>query len=246
MSEQDQSYPQYPSYPGDANPPPVGTSSSPSDHRRHLGHVPTLGPLPGLTIAAAIAFTLANTVGVLFVFQAQETWRQAAADGRSALDVFTAYDVLAVLLLPTGIGAYVVTCLFLSRVRATVDALDPAAPQARSAGWVWGGWLVPVVNLWFPFQVVRDLLRPTRRRSSLGPIVGWWWAFWIAALVMTQVESRLAPWEEIDTEAVNLLGPVAVVAAALLVVACVLWIRVVRLLVADQRTLRTDAGLNAA
>ncbi|HLY32956.1 MAG TPA: DUF4328 domain-containing protein [Jatrophihabitantaceae bacterium] len=49
-------------------------------------------------------------------------------------------------------------------------------PARREPGWAFA-FFVPIVNLWFPYQVARDTLPPMHPRRSL---VGWWWAMYLA------------------------------------------------------------------
>lgn len=44
-------------------------------------------------------------------------------------------------------------------------------PQRREPGWALAGWLVPVVNLWFPVQSVRRFVPD----DALTPRLWWWW-----------------------------------------------------------------------
>jgi uncharacterized protein DUF4328 len=54
-----------------------------------------------------------------------------------------------------------------------------------------GGWVCPIVNLWFPHQVVDDVYRSSDpdapadlyRTTGLpsAPVVGWWWAAFLSA-----------------------------------------------------------------
>ncbi len=41
--------------------------------------------------------------------------------------------------------------------RARVNAEGHGWPQRWSPGWAIAGWLVPVVNFWFPFQIMADI-----------------------------------------------------------------------------------------
>jgi hypothetical protein len=60
-----------------------------------------------------------------------------------------------------------------------------AAKNARALGiparlplyWAWLGWLVPIVNLWFPYRVAADCLPPGHPARR---IVGWWWGCYLA------------------------------------------------------------------
>lgn len=72
--------------------------------------------------------------------------------------------------------------------------------HTRSRGWVIGAWICPIVNLWFPYQVVRDVwrgsnprnretwdeLRHLRERS----VIGWWWG----CVLISWLVSRYAVW----------------------------------------------------
>ena len=61
--------------------------------------------------------------------------------------------------------------------RAATLARRAGLPARHDATWAWLGFLVPVVNFWFPYQVAADAMPvgdPARRR------VGWWWACWLA------------------------------------------------------------------
>jgi hypothetical protein len=67
-------------------------------------------------------------------------------------------------------------------------------------GWVLGSWICPVVNLWYPKQVVDDIVaasdpRTSPQTPSLRDIPGtrlvWaWWLTWVAGLVSGNVVQR--------------------------------------------------------
>lgn len=63
------------------------------------------------------------------------------------------------------LGAFVVLLLWVYRAATAAQRLGN--PARRSPGMAVGSWFVPVVNLWWPYQSLRDLLpsgHPTRRR----------------------------------------------------------------------------------
>ena len=245
-------YPQHPSYPGPTQP-GDGSAAHPSvpdlSTQGHVQpHVPTeqprhLGALTAWTIATAVSVTTVPLVGLALVWDARATWLDAAANGRSALDVVTPYELSWILLFPLTIATYVVTCLWLYRARTNVDVLSPGSWHARSRGWVWGGWVVPFVSLWFPFQVVRDVLRSRERPDAPTTGLGWWWAAWIVAMAVSQIESNMTPWDDIDVAAVDAIPIVSTIGAVTMVIACVLWIRVVLAVAQDQRALLERAGV---
>ena len=56
-----------------------------------------------------------------------------------------------------------------------------ATDMEFTPGWAWGVWLIPIINLFRPYQVVRELWRTTdidRRESGL--VLGWW-LVWIGS-----------------------------------------------------------------
>ena len=91
-------------------------------------------------------------------------------------------------------------------------------PARRSPTWAFG-FFVPIVNLWFPYQVAADSLPPGDRRRS---IVGWWWAF----LLLTGV-GMFAPFiVALNSESAGVV--VGVVACALPILSAVWAVRMVR------------------
>jgi hypothetical protein len=68
-------------------------------------------------------------------------------------------------------------------------------PFSRSQGWVIAGWLVPIVNLWFPKQIVDDTWMATERALA-PPDAPWprrpllvyaWWTTFLAYVILTRV-----------------------------------------------------------
>ncbi len=188
----------------------------------------------GLAVAALVLASVYTVVEVLLLvtsFGAAEASAAAAREGADVTTVLTAYDVLSIgyaVLLPL----WIVTSLFLQRARRTAEALAPGFPHQRGPAWTWLGWVVPVVGLWFPYQVVRDVVRNAwrdpwgdqRRRLNLGL----WWGLWVVALFAGQIASRLLPWSGTpDADLVALLPLFHGITAAVTVVGLVLWVRIV-------------------
>ncbi|MGH3334102.1 MAG: DUF4328 domain-containing protein [Nocardioidaceae bacterium] len=168
---------------------------------------------------------------------AGETYAQAARDRVPVDGIFTAYDGMGMVWVLAGIAAYVVNCLWLWRARQNAETIS-ASPHKRSSGWVWGGWLVPVVSLWFPFQIVRDVRKATWGRA--GALVGWWWAVWLVTVVTAQIGPGLTPISGMASEdKANALGPVETVDALVVSVAFVLWCLVVVRVVREQDSAAT-------
>ena len=75
--------------------------------------------------------------------------------------------------------------LFLSwlwRVRDNARALSGQTPK-YSGIWVYFGWIVPVVNLWFPRGIVADAYRTTAPGRKLPVCVNVWWGLWLIGML---------------------------------------------------------------
>ena len=159
--------------------PPPGTPAVPA------GWAPPLAAPTGLataTAALAVAWCAIQVVLLVASFRAVAPYEAALAAGGSLLDVSTSYDALGNLLLPLQVAAFVVACLWLQRCRRAAVVLSPTVRQVRGPVWVWLGWAVPVVSLWFPFQVVRDVRAAVVGGGRTPGRLGWWWACWLVGL----------------------------------------------------------------
>ena len=146
-------------------------------------------------------------------------------------DYDVAYRGATVVTAVVALLAYVVTCLWLRRARINAEALAPAHPHERHRGWVWGAWVVPIVFLWFPFQVVRDIATATvegEHGDRPSPkAIGWWWGAWLTYLAGTQVVARLVPWDGIPTASTaRVLVWAELFSAVACVVSLIFWIRI--------------------
>ena len=54
-------------------------------------------------------------------------------------------------------------------------------PAVRGPVWAVVGWIIPIVNFWFPYQAIRDCLAPANpeRRTVIL-----WWAFFVASTLV--------------------------------------------------------------
>jgi hypothetical protein len=102
-----------------------------------------------------------------------------------------------------------------------------------------GGWFCPVVNLWFPKQIVDDVIAasdprtpplfPDLRRIPRHGLVLAWWLTWVATMVRGNVGNPELDADVQDVSDRVLGASVSTVGAVLTAVAAVLAIRMVRL-----------------
>jgi Domain of unknown function (DUF4328) len=114
---------------------------------------------------------------------AVHAFEAAAAEGRDPAQVITAYGAAALLYSLVLPPTWIVGSLWLSRARQNAVLIAPDQIR-RSAVWAWLGWLVPIVFLWFPKQIVDDSWRITSSVAAVGPRgryrdTSLWWVLWI-------------------------------------------------------------------
>ena len=69
---------------------------------------------------------------------------------------------------------YVVVVIWTYKAASVASNLN--YPARHSTTWAILGWIVPVINFWFPYQSVRDCLAPG---NSERKTVGRWWALYL-------------------------------------------------------------------
>ncbi|MEU8382765.1 DUF4328 domain-containing protein [Streptosporangium sp. NPDC048865] len=109
--------------------------------------------------------------------------------------------------------AYVLTgitfLIWLTKARSNAETLT-AIEHRRDSRWVVLGWVVPVVNLWFPKQIVDDIWATSRpghlpanpphpnalRSASRSWPVWAWWLTWLISTWLSLVVYRFTSWGE--------------------------------------------------
>jgi hypothetical protein len=181
-----------------------------------------------LTLTALLAAASAVGVTACVVVQAAVVRDAVTTEDVTSPSVLV-YGGSALLYVLLLLAAFVSTCLWLWRARENAEIISPGHHHARSRGWIWGGWICPIVNLWFPFQVVKGVHVASTRAfaGSAGSLIGWWWALWLAFLLSTRVADSLAT-DAMDTGDLGSAGGAAAFSAVLAVAAVVIWLLVIR------------------
>jgi hypothetical protein len=137
------------------------------------------------------------------------------------------------------VAAGVVFIVWLWRARGNAE-LFCYGQHRRGRGWVIGGWFCPVVNFWFPKQIVDDVIAasdprtpplfPDLRRIPRHGLVLAWWLTWVAVEVRGNLGPSVDPFSaDVDVSDVALVASVATLGVVLTAVCAVLAVRVVRL-----------------
>ena len=136
------------------------------------------------------------------------------------------------------VAAGVVFIGWLWRARGNAE-LFCYGQHRRGRGWVIGGWFCPVVNFWFPKQIVDDVIAasdprtpplfPDLRRIPRHGLVLAWWLIWVATMVRGPggTSDLAADVPDVRDQAVG--ASLSTLGVVLIAICAVLAIRVVRM-----------------
>jgi Domain of unknown function (DUF4328) len=91
------------------------------------------------------------------------------------------------LYLTSFVAALVVYLMWIYRAVSNLDAVRtgvPIGPLRFSPGWAVGWYFVPIMNLFRPFQVMRELYRESNPDHRSSWLIGAWWTLWIIATML--------------------------------------------------------------
>lgn len=91
------------------------------------------------------------------------------------------------LVLVLTLAAVVVACIWQHRAASAARALG--LPATHSPAWGVGSWFVPIVNLWMPYQAIRDCLPPD---DTGRPVVLQWWLALMGAWTLSVLAEILS------------------------------------------------------
>ena len=131
---------------------------------RALGHVLTV------LVAGEIALAAARLIVPLL--------DEGAPAGRAEMDVKPEV-VLSRVVLVTSVILFLVWFR-----RARINAERSGWRQRRARAWVFWGWVIPIANLWIPFQVMGDIWRagrPAGQWAKIAWLPAAWWTSWLLA-----------------------------------------------------------------
>jgi hypothetical protein len=140
------------------------------DQQQWPGFLPLRGLANILTVLLVVVVAaIAARLAIQLLSLGSVQWRRSLIDSR--LDM------------PADIAIFALSILFVVWFRrARINAERHDYRQRRARGWTFWGWIVPIVNLWFPFQLMGDIWRaglpaPRRRKTAWLPAL--WWTCWL-------------------------------------------------------------------
>ncbi|MDX2765862.1 DUF4328 domain-containing protein [Streptomyces europaeiscabiei] len=103
------------------------------------------------------------------------------------------YDLTGSAQLLAFVATVVVFLIWFHRVRVNAEVFEPFGHR-KKRGWAIAGWLVPIVNLWFPRRIALDCWDASSpwEKPRSHALVNAWWTMWIFGGVTSQVSARLS------------------------------------------------------
>ncbi|BAJ29528.1 MULTISPECIES: DUF4328 domain-containing protein [Kitasatospora] len=114
----------------------------------------------------------------------------------------TLLDVLAAAVMVLVLGTAAVYLPWLYRVRVNAEVIYPHGHQ-HARGWAVGGWLVPLVQFWFPWRITTDVWKASAPAGEHGvprPVSAWPVHCWWAAILLSRLVSVMGT-DSLDSEA---------------------------------------------
>ncbi len=157
----------------------------------------TLHVMLWLSLALSVMGALLSTIGI-------------ATGQATQLEVesLTMLDIVTMLLGLAQLGLYIATavvfCMWVHRANRNARALG-AVGMNFTPGWAVGWFFIPIMNLWKPFQAMREIWHasdnpnvvPEERAPTLVSI---WWTLWLLTNFLGQMTLRLALRAETESE----------------------------------------------
>lgn len=182
-------------------------------------------------IAASSSLLAAVWIVALTSMPSAQSYRDQLASGTPADQIVTTFDAMAVLIPITMITSWIITSLWLKRLHIAATAASESAIRLKRP-WVFWSWIVPVVSLWFPKNLIEDLLKANgseEAKSLVGKDTLTWWLTWVGFALVNNVGIVSA--FDAPEGYVPIRPELELAGACLLTGAYLVWIRIVKALV---------------
>ena len=191
----------------------------------------TAKPMSGRQVIASSSSLLAAVwIVALASIPSAQSYRDQLASGTAADQIITTYDAMTVLIPITMISSWVITSLWLKKLHIAATATNPTAMRLKRP-WVFWSWIVPVVSLWFPKNLIEDLLKSDatdEAKALIGKDTLTWWLTWIGFALVNNV-GIVSAFDAPDGY-VPIRPELELAGACLLTGAYLVWIRIVKTL----------------
>ena len=191
----------------------------------------TAKPMSGRQVIASSSSLLAAVwIVAMASIPGAQSYRGQLAAGTVPDKIVTPFDALTVIIPITMIGAWIISSRWLGQLHDAATTTNPMAIR-RSRRWVIWGWIVPVVSLWFPKNLIDDLLK-TKGTDEAKALIGkdtlTWWLTWIGYALVNNFSTVAA--FDAPSDYVPIRPEIEIAAACLMTGSYLVWIRIVKTL----------------
>ena len=158
----------------------------------------TYQPIFGLTRLLKILLVLGAAMAVVSMFssfmQAELLSRDSFSEAEGQANDLRE-QAIALLQLTLYLFTVVIFGVWIVRANKNVRALGASDPRI-TPGWAVGYFFIPILNLWRPYQAMKDLWRASHNPASwgvtaAGPVLPIWWALWLISGFLGQLSFRV-------------------------------------------------------
>jgi hypothetical protein len=134
-------------------------------------------------LAIGIVADVLNIVVTFLEIQALDRYRSGVGSLQEATDAIDRSRPVGIVVVVIYLSTVIMWLVWQHRAQSNLHAL--AVPRLTfSPGWAVGWWLIPIANLWKPFQTVRELWKASTGDEKwwavpTSSVIGWWWACWV-------------------------------------------------------------------
>lgn len=181
-------------------------------------------------IASSASLLAAVWIVALASIPSAQSYRDQLAAGTEANQINTAYDAMTVIIPITMIGSWFITSRWLKQLHVKATEENPTAIRLKLP-WVFWSWIVPVVSLWFPKNLIEDLLKADgsdEAKSLIGKDTLTWWLTWVGFALVNNI-GIVSAFDAPDSY-VPIRPELEIAGACLLTGAYLIWIRIVKAL----------------
>lgn len=217
---------------------------------------PAARPLPA-TRLAPVVYTEAKDPTALTNFLIVMIWLSLGAAAGAALTEsfslatgnaakgtegeFTLCDLVETVMGLFQMAVFIATSIpflmWIWRANANARALG-AEGLSFTPGWSVGWFFVPILNLWYPYQVMKEIWQASRNPAAwstepVPALLGWWWGLWLLtnSLGMAALRFSLHPENPVTSQLSTVLGLLSDLAFIAL---CPVAVRLVRTIFSRQ------------
>ncbi|MCP5028462.1 MAG: DUF4328 domain-containing protein [Actinomycetia bacterium] len=231
--------------------PPLAPPAPPTTHARlPVRSFAGWAKASQILVGATAAVGLGELVLASQYLSALSGWEDGTRNFDDLIDAEESFLASGPLHLVLLLAASVVTVTWLYRMAKNTESLR-LAPLEHTPKWAVWGWVVPILSLFRPYQMIGQTWRasasPTQTYEQLTRLAPWWWGTFLLTLALDQISASATSVEWTPDNA-RLMLQTARMASVADAVSAVLFILIVRALTQRQADTITELeapqGLN--